>query len=174
MLTEYIKDSIEFKGKVYDLSTPLNDENITITGKGQLADKLNVGYITLEDLILSDDRVPLNFLLKNGLFPEMLNKDWQHIYGVGLSNKGEDKNKILLVVLDRTFLLEKFAREWVLPLGLTTTMITTLSKEVKEYASNAHKREKERKNRELARLIVAQNPGTSMEDALNALKALQS
>ncbi len=173
MITEYLKDSIEFKGKTYDLTTPLNDENITVPGKGALEDKFNIGYITLEELLLSNERVPINFLMKIGIIPEMLGKDWSHIYGIGLSNKSEDKNKLMMVVLNRNFLLERFTRDWVLPLGLTSTMITTLSKEVKSYAETASQREKERKDMVLAKMIVKQNPGTNLEDAIKALAALK-
>lgn len=158
-------------GKEYNLESSLKDDNIYASRTVKLENCNLIGFVEFTELLLGNHIKEVAGLLKTAVKPGMMDKDWEGFILMNLPVKKEEPMETVLVKVDKQFIFEKFTRDYVIPLNLTTTTLKTFCNEVSGYSKRASQREKERGIREAAELMVKKVPTLSMDDAINLIKS---
>ena len=165
----HLTDDIKCKGETFTLTSDLKSPHITLTNKLKPSECNVVGFTTFEKLLQLDEKLNTGNLLRVGLQPEMISKDWEHLFGIRVSGKGDDVVKVALVLCDHNYLLERVTRQLILPLQLTQAALTSLGKEALVYAKGIQERENNKKLSKLATELMSLHD-ISYEQAMSRLK----
>lgn len=158
-------------GEKYNLQSELNDKNIYRSRNIKLAECNLIGYIDFLDLLLGDHSREVSSILRISLRKEMLEKDWQGFVIVNLSVPKDEPNETVLVRIDKTIILEKFTRDFFIPLSMNTTTLKNFCTELGGYSKQASERAKQKNIRSAAEVLVQKIPTLSMEEAIEMIES---
>lgn len=169
-MLEHLRDSMTCGGQQFDLTSDVKNELIILSARIKAEECNIVGYIEFKTLVTLDEKVHSTNILRSTPTPEMLDPEWERLYGVRLSKEGTE-NQTVLVKCDKNLVLERFVRQFYEPLEFNPKSLSTFTKRVNEYVQEKANKEKELKLLEAVKAMVKANPSISPDMAMEFMKA---